>query len=88
MDSKLKELCDSPNSEIMNNNFIYSTGRLLYLTASGRHLSETMLIIKQLKFKASHSKPLCCPLVLSRQTGHSSKEVTNCEEVPLTDQEA
>ena len=41
-------LRDSPDSEIANNDFIYSMSRPLRLTASGRHLSEIMSIIIQL----------------------------------------
>ena len=66
----------------------YSTSRPLRLAASGRHLGETTPIIKQPKFKAGHSKPLRRTSASSRQTGHSSKEATDFEEAPLTDQEA
>ena len=68
------------NHEIANNDFIYSMSRPLRLTASGRHLGETMLIINQLKFKPGHSKPLCCVSGTSWQTSHSSKEATDFEE--------
>ena len=46
------------NTEIANNDFIYSMSRLPHLAALGRHLSEMMYIINQPKFKAGHSKPL------------------------------
>ena len=80
-------LHDSPDSEMANNDFIYSTSRTLRLMAAGRHL-ETMPIIIQLKFKASHSQPLHRTSALSWMTSHSSKEAADCEEAPPTDSEA
>ena len=73
------------NTEIANNDFIYSTSRPLRLTASGRHPGETMHIINQLKFKPGHSKPLRRTSAASWQAGHSSKEATDFEEAPPTD---
>ena len=82
------ELADLPDSEIAKIKDTTSTSRLLCLTASSRHLSETMDSFNKLKFKAGHNKPLRCTLVLSWQTGHSSKEATDFEEAPLTDHSA
>ena len=62
--------------------------RPLHLTASGRHLGETMYIINQLKFEAGHNKPLRRTSASSWQTRHSSKEATDFEEAPPTDHSA
>ena len=62
--------------------------RPLCLTASNRHLGETMNIINQLKFKAGPCKPLRRTSASSWQTGHSIKEATDFEEAPQTDTKA
>ena len=77
-----------PNTEIAEIDCNTSTSRPLCLTASSRHLGETMHIINQPRFKAGHSKPPRRTSASSWQTGHSSKEATDFEEAPPTDHSA
>ena len=82
------ELADSPDSEIAKIEEATSTSRPLCITASSRHLGETMDSFDQLKFEAGHNKPLRRTSASSWQTGHSSKEATDFEEAPPTDHSA
>ena len=52
------ELADLPDSEIAKIEEATSTSRPLCITASSRHLGETMDSFDQLKFEAGHNKPL------------------------------
>ena len=82
------ELADSPDSEIAKIEDTTSMSRPLCLTASSRHLSETMGSFDQLKFEAGHNEPLRRTSASSWQTGHSSKEATDFEEAPPTEHSA
>ena len=60
-----------PKDEIAKIGSTTSTSRPLCLTASSRHLGETMDSFDQLKFEAGHNKPLRRTSASSWQTDRS-----------------